>query len=42
MDEMKAMGLFGLQVPAEYGGVGLPNSAAARINELCGGYDLGE
>lgn len=33
MDGLKEMGLFGLQIPQEYGGLGLSNSAYARIAE---------
>ncbi len=34
-------GGFGLQVPAEYGGVGLTNTQYARVTEIMGGNDLG-
>ncbi|KAL6255144.1 hypothetical protein P5V15_013477 [Pogonomyrmex californicus] len=35
------MGAFSLQVPTEYGGLGLTNTQYARIVEICGFYDLG-
>jgi acyl-CoA dehydrogenase family member 9 len=39
MDEMKALGLMGLQIPTEYGGVGLSNMAYARVMQELGGLD---
>ena len=39
--QMKEMGAFGLQVPAELGGVGLTNTQYARMVEIVGGHDLG-
>lgn len=33
MDGLKELGLFGLQIPEEYGGLGLTNSAYARVAE---------
>ena len=39
--QMKEMGAFGLQVPTEFGGVGLTNTQYARMVEIVGGYDLG-
>jgi len=36
IDEMKEMGLFGLTVPEEYGGIGLPVSQEVLVN-----YELG-
>jgi very long chain acyl-CoA dehydrogenase len=39
--QMKEMGAFGLQVPTDYGGVGLTNTQYARMVEIVGGYDLG-
>ena len=39
--QMREMGAFGLQVPTDYGGVGLTNTQYARIVEIVGGYDLG-
>ena len=41
MDQLREMGAFGLQVPAELSGVGLTNTQYARMVELVGGYDLG-
>ena len=35
------MGAFGLQVPAEMGGLGLTNTQYARLVEIVGGHDLG-
>lgn len=35
------LGGFSLQVPTEYGGLGLTNTQYARIVEICGYYDLG-
>ena len=37
---MKEMGLFGLQVPATYGGMGLNNTQYARLVEIVGSSDL--
>ena len=41
MEQLREMGAFGLQVPAELSGVGLTNTQYARMVELVGGYDLG-
>ena len=38
---LKELGAFGLQVPEEYGGVGLNNTQYSRLVELVGRYDLG-
>lgn len=35
------MGAFSLQVPTEYGGLGLTNTQYARVVEICGYHDLG-
>ena len=36
MDGLKELGLFGLQIPEEHGGLGLSNSAYARVaEEVC-------
>lgn len=35
------LGGFALQVPTEYGGLGLTNTQYSRIVEICGYYDLG-
>jgi acyl-CoA dehydrogenase family protein 9 len=39
IEGMKALGLFGLQIPLEYGGGGLSNSAHARVVQELGGID---
>lgn len=39
--QLRDMGVFGLQVPPEFGGLGLNNTQYARIVEIVGGYDLG-
>ena len=41
MEQLREMGAFGLQVPADLSGVGLTNTQYARMVELVGGYDLG-
>ncbi|XP_068444056.1 very long-chain specific acyl-CoA dehydrogenase, mitochondrial [Clinocottus analis] len=41
MEGLKEMGAFGLQVPADLGGLGLTNTQYARLVEIVGGYDLG-
>lgn len=41
MEGLKAMGAFGLQVPADLGGVGLTNTQYARLVEIVGMHDLG-
>ncbi|XP_077970598.1 very long-chain specific acyl-CoA dehydrogenase, mitochondrial-like [Styela clava] len=38
---LKELGAFGLQVPAELGGVGLSNTQYARVVEIVGGQDMG-
>ncbi|KAL6420266.1 hypothetical protein ACFW04_014866 [Cataglyphis niger] len=35
------LGAFSLQIPQEYGGLGLTNTQYSRIVEICGYYDLG-
>jgi very long chain acyl-CoA dehydrogenase len=40
MEGLKELGAFGLQVPTTYGGVGLKNTAYARLTEVVGKYDL--
>ncbi|EFN79131.1 very long-chain specific acyl-CoA dehydrogenase, mitochondrial [Harpegnathos saltator] len=35
------LGAFGLQVPQEYGGLGLTNTQYSRCVEICGYHDLG-
>ncbi|NVB42904.1 acyl-CoA dehydrogenase family protein [Pseudenhygromyxa sp. WMMC2535] len=39
LDELKEMGLFGLQVPEEYGGLGLSNTGYARLFERVAATD---
>lgn len=39
MDGLKGMGLFGLQIPTEYGGVGLSTTAYTRVMQEVGGAD---
>ncbi len=41
MEQLSEMGAFGLQVPAEWSGVGLTNTQYARMVEIVGGHDLG-
>ncbi|XP_051975333.1 very long-chain specific acyl-CoA dehydrogenase, mitochondrial-like [Xyrauchen texanus] len=41
MEGLKEMGAFGLQVPAELGGLGLTNTQYARLVEIVGMHDLG-
>ncbi|XP_054457512.1 very long-chain specific acyl-CoA dehydrogenase, mitochondrial [Anoplopoma fimbria] len=41
MQGLKEMGAFGLQVPAELGGLGLSNTQYARLVEIVGSHDLG-
>ncbi|XP_029634235.1 very long-chain specific acyl-CoA dehydrogenase, mitochondrial [Octopus sinensis] len=41
MDGLKEMGAFGLQVPFDYGGLGLTNTMYARLVEIVGAHDLG-
>uniref|UniRef100_A0A7N8XD77 Very long-chain specific acyl-CoA dehydrogenase, mitochondrial n=1 Tax=Mastacembelus armatus TaxID=205130 RepID=A0A7N8XD77_9TELE len=41
MEGLKEMGAFGLQVPADLGGLGLSNTQYARLVEIVGGHDLG-
>lgn len=41
MEGLKEMGAFGLQVPADLGGVGLTNTQYARLVEIVGSHDLG-
>ncbi|KAM3590161.1 uncharacterized protein V6R79_004857 [Siganus canaliculatus] len=41
MEGLKEMGAFGLQVPADLGGLGLSNSQYARLVEIVGSHDLG-
>eukprot|EP00128_Syssomonas_multiformis_P015005 Colp12_sorted_trinity150504_noHs@16391 len=41
MEGLKELGAFGLQVPETHGGLGLSNTAYARLVEVVGKYDLG-
>lgn len=41
MEMMRTMGVFGIQVPVEYGGMGCNNTQYARMGEMAGRYDLG-
>lgn len=41
LDELKAMGLFSISIPAEYGGMGLSQSAYCRVFEAVTAYDVG-
>jgi len=41
MQGLKELGAFGLQVPAEYNGLGLNNTQYARLTEIVGSHDLG-
>ncbi|XP_003796310.3 acyl-CoA dehydrogenase family member 9, mitochondrial [Otolemur garnettii] len=36
LQKLKSLGLFGLQVPEEYGGLGLSNTMYARLGEIIG------
>jgi len=39
--ELKRMGLFGISIPREYGGMGLSQSAYCRVFEMVTGHDVG-
>jgi acyl-CoA dehydrogenase family protein 9 len=39
LDEAKGLGLFGLQIPAEYGGIGLSTTAYSRIVQDVAAYE---
>lgn len=41
MAAMWELGVFSLQVPPEYDGLGLSNTQYSRIVEICGYHDLG-
>ncbi|KAJ8416633.1 hypothetical protein AAFF_G00325110 [Aldrovandia affinis] len=41
MEGLKEMGAFGLQVPVDFGGLGLTNTQYARLVEIVGMHDLG-
>lgn len=36
LEKLKSLGLFGMQVPEEYGGLGLSNTMYARLGEIIG------
>jgi acyl-CoA dehydrogenase family member 9 len=39
LEELKALGLFGLQIPEDLGGLGLSNTAYARVFEVVAAYN---
>lgn len=41
IEDLKRMGLFGISIPEEYGGMGLSQSAYCRVFEFVTGYDVG-
>ncbi len=41
MNGLKEQGAFGIQVPVEFGGLGLTNTQAARLFEIVSAHDLG-
>lgn len=41
MKQLWELGGFGLQVPAEYGGLALNNTQYGRMGEIIGMHDLG-
>jgi alkylation response protein AidB-like acyl-CoA dehydrogenase len=41
VEGLKRLGLFGISIPREYGGLGLSQSAYCRIFEFVTGYDVG-
>ena len=41
MRGLRDMGAYGMQVPEEFGGLGLTNTGYARLGEVMGNYDLG-
>lgn len=41
VEQLKQLGAYGMQVPLEYGGVGLCNTQYARLVEVVGAHDLG-
>ncbi|OWK49812.1 Very long-chain specific acyl-CoA dehydrogenase, mitochondrial [Lonchura striata] len=41
MKGLKELGAFGLQVPLEFGGLGLNNTQYARLVQIVGQHDLG-
>ncbi|HEU0299747.1 MAG TPA: acyl-CoA dehydrogenase family protein, partial [Longimicrobium sp.] len=41
IDDLKRMGLFGISIPREHGGMGLSQSAYCRVFEYITGFDAG-
>lgn len=41
MEQLASLGAFGLQIPEEYGGLGMNNTQYGRMVELVGRHDLG-
>jgi very long chain acyl-CoA dehydrogenase len=41
MNGLKEQGAFGIQVPVEFGGLGLTNTQAARLFQIVSAHDLG-
>jgi alkylation response protein AidB-like acyl-CoA dehydrogenase len=41
LEGLRRIGLFGISIPAEHGGMGLSQSAYCRVFELVTGYDVG-
>jgi acyl-CoA dehydrogenase family protein 9 len=41
VEDLKRMGLFGISIPEEFGGMGLSQSAYCRVFEFITGYDVG-
>jgi alkylation response protein AidB-like acyl-CoA dehydrogenase len=41
MEGLKRIGLFGISLPTEFGGMGLSQSAYCRVFEFVTGYDVG-
>lgn len=41
LEGLREMGAFGIQIPVEHGGLGLSNTAYARLGEIIGAHDLG-
>ncbi|HEU0055363.1 MAG TPA: acyl-CoA dehydrogenase family protein, partial [Longimicrobium sp.] len=41
IDGLRRLGLFGISIPREYGGMGLSQSAYCRVFEMVTGYDVG-
>jgi len=42
LEGLKELGAFGLQVPVDFGGIGLSNTQYARLVEIVGSHDLGK